>query len=89
MLDMGEPVRIADLARRLISESGRRIELVFTGLRPGEKLHEVLFGPDEISQTSAHPMIAIGRRAADQHCAVGAHRFRRGRFARSIARPRC
>ncbi len=44
VLDMGEPVRIVDLARRLINESGKRIEVVYTGLRPGEKLHEVLFG---------------------------------------------
>lgn len=58
VLDMGEPVRIADLARRLIKESGKRIELVFTGLRPGEKMHEILFGPDELPQPSAHPLIA-------------------------------
>ena len=44
MLDMGEPVRIVDVAQRLIAQSGKRIEIVFTGLRPGEKLHEVLLG---------------------------------------------
>ena len=39
---MGEPVRIADVARRLVDEADRTIEIVYTGLRPGEKLHEVL-----------------------------------------------
>src|SRR5699024_5948728 len=42
ILDMGEPVRILDIAKRMISMSGKRIEIVFTGLRPHEKLHEDL-----------------------------------------------
>lgn len=58
VLDMGEPVAIIDLARRLIAESDRKIEVQFTGMRPGEKLHEVLFGPDEIAQPSEHPLIS-------------------------------
>lgn len=58
VLDMGEPVPIVDLARRLIAESDRSIDLTFTGLRPGEKLHEVLFGPDELPQPSEHPLIS-------------------------------
>lgn len=57
VLDMGEPVRIADLARRLINESGKRVEIQYTGLRPGEKLHEVLFSPDERAEVSEHPLI--------------------------------
>lgn len=57
VLDMGEPVRIADLARRLIAESKRPVEITYTGLRPGEKLHEVLFSPDERATVSEHPMI--------------------------------
>lgn len=57
VLDMGEPVRIADLARRLVAESDRPVEIVYTGLRPGEKLHEVLFAPDERSSVSEHAMI--------------------------------
>ena len=55
---MGEPVRIADLARRLIAESDRPVEIVYTGLRPGEKLHEVLFAPDEQPEISEHPLIS-------------------------------
>jgi len=58
VLDMGEPVKIADLARRLIAEASRPIQLEFTGLRPGEKLHEVLFGPDEEATVSEHPLIS-------------------------------
>jgi len=58
VLDMGEPVRIADLAQRLIAESDRRVEIVYTGLRPGEKMHEVLFSPDEEPQASSHPLIS-------------------------------
>ena len=58
VLDMGEPVRIADVARRLADQADRPIEIVYTGLRPGEKLHEVLQGSDEDPQPSAHPLIA-------------------------------
>ena len=58
VLDMGEPVKISDLARRLVKESGKRIEVVYTGLRPGEKLHEVLFSPDEQAEVSEHPLIS-------------------------------
>lgn len=58
VLDMGEPVRIADLAQRLIAESDRPIDVVYTGLRAGEKMHEVLFGPDEIAQVTEHALIS-------------------------------
>ena len=44
VLDMGEPVRILDVAQRMIALSGKQVEIVFTGLRPGEKLHEELVG---------------------------------------------
>ncbi len=58
VLNMGEPVRISDLAHRLVAESGEDIEVVFTGLRPGEKLHEVLFSPQEEPMESGHPLIS-------------------------------
>lgn len=57
VLDMGEPVRIADVARHLADASARPVEVVFTGLRPGEKLHEVLHATDERPRPSAHPLI--------------------------------
>ena len=58
VLDMGEPVRIADVAQRLADQADRTIEIVFTGLRPGEKLHEVLLGRDEDDNRPAHPQIS-------------------------------
>jgi FlaA1/EpsC-like NDP-sugar epimerase len=58
VLDMGEPVKIADVAKRLADQAGRPIEITYTGLRPGEKLHEVLQGHDEVPRPSAHPLIA-------------------------------
>jgi FlaA1/EpsC-like NDP-sugar epimerase len=58
VLDMGTPVRIADVARRLINEANADVEIVYTGLRRGEKLHEVLFGDDEHPRASAHPLIS-------------------------------
>ncbi len=58
VLDMGEPVRIVDVARRLIEQTHRKIDIHFTGLRAGEKLHEVLLSTDEEPQPSAHPLIS-------------------------------
>jgi FlaA1/EpsC-like NDP-sugar epimerase len=57
ILDMGEPVRIADLARTLIAASGKEVEIAYTGLRPGEKVHEQLVDGDEIAMCTAHPLI--------------------------------
>jgi FlaA1/EpsC-like NDP-sugar epimerase len=47
VLEMGEPVKIADLARKMIALSGVPASVVYTGLRPGEKLHETLVGEAE------------------------------------------
>jgi FlaA1/EpsC-like NDP-sugar epimerase len=70
VLDMGEPVRIVDLARDLISlsglEVGRDIDIAFTGLRPGEKLYEELFVDGEDYQRTAHEKIFIASNASRQ-----------------------
>lgn len=58
VLDMGAPVRIADVASQLASKSPRPIEITFTGLRPGEKLHEVLLGAEEPDDRPVHPLIS-------------------------------
>ncbi len=57
VLDMGNPVRIYDVARQLASSVTPELPIVFTGLRPGEKLHEDLFCDDEVSRQSAHELI--------------------------------
>jgi FlaA1/EpsC-like NDP-sugar epimerase len=61
MLDMGEPIRISDLAGDLIRSRGMRpgidIQIVFTGLRPGERLTEELLAPDEGWRPTTHPAI--------------------------------
>ena len=67
-LDMGEPVRIIDLARRLIHLSGRvpnrDVDVIVIGPRPGEKVVEELMGPGEQFVPSAHPGIAVSWPAA-------------------------
>ncbi len=57
VLDMGEPVLIAELAARIADLAGATVEIVETGLRPGEKLHEDLIGVDEVGTRRAHPLI--------------------------------
>ncbi|SNR77083.1 polysaccharide biosynthesis protein [Blastococcus mobilis] len=58
VLDMGTPVRIRDVATHLINLEGRPIDIEITGLRPGEKLHEDLFGSGEHGSRPIHPMIS-------------------------------
>jgi FlaA1/EpsC-like NDP-sugar epimerase len=58
VLDMGEPVRIADVAQRLIEQTDRPIDIEYTGLRPGEKLHEVLLSRGEADLRPMHPLIS-------------------------------
>jgi len=58
VLDMGEPVRIADVAHRLATTAPRPVEIVYTGLRPGEKLHEVLLGAGEDAVRAIHPLVS-------------------------------
>jgi FlaA1/EpsC-like NDP-sugar epimerase len=70
VLDMGEPVRILDLARNMIRLSGkepdRDVPIEFVGARPGEKLHEELWGDDEEVRPTTHPKIQrVKRTGAD------------------------
>ncbi|MFP4511834.1 MAG: polysaccharide biosynthesis protein [Acidimicrobiales bacterium] len=58
VLDMGEPVRIDDVARRLIAASDRPLRIVYTGLRPGEKLREDLWAEGEVDDRPFHPLIS-------------------------------
>ncbi|WP_308122961.1 polysaccharide biosynthesis protein [Microbacterium marinilacus] len=58
ILDMGEPVRILDIAERMIAMSGKELPVVFTGLREGEKLHEELVGERESASRRFHPKIS-------------------------------
>ena len=65
VLNMGQPIRITDLARDLIRLSSpvgeKDIGIVFTGLRPGEKLEEALFGPDEEAVETDSPFLLVAR----------------------------
>ncbi len=58
VLDMGAPVRILDVAEQLAAAAPQRIEIEFTGLRPGEKLHEDLISVGELDIRRAHPLIS-------------------------------
>jgi FlaA1/EpsC-like NDP-sugar epimerase len=68
VLDMGEPVKVLDLARDLVRlsglEEGRDIEIRITGMRPGEKLYEELFFSAEHAGPTEHPKVLRARNAA-------------------------
>jgi len=57
ILDMGEPVKIIDIANQLIASLSPGTKIEFTGLRPGEKMHEVLMSEAENGRTRQHPRI--------------------------------
>lgn len=64
VLDMGEPVKIVDLARNLIRLSGYKEEEIgieFSGIRPGEKMYEELLNPEEIQEKNIYPKIHVGK----------------------------
>jgi FlaA1/EpsC-like NDP-sugar epimerase len=70
VLDMGEPVKIVELARQMIRLAGLRPErdvaISYVGLRPGEKLHEALFHADEAPIATRHPALRLAApRTAD------------------------
>ncbi|WEV78221.1 nucleoside-diphosphate sugar epimerase/dehydratase [Janibacter cremeus] len=70
VLDMGEPMKIVDVAKTLIDLSQQKdIEIIYTGLRPGEKMSEELFTPGESIESTAHELVSsvdVPSLAADQ-----------------------
>ena len=81
-LDMGEPVPIRMLAEQMIRLAGKQpgcdIAIVYTGLRPGEKLHEVLFHEDEHYRPTSHSKIleAVAREVSSEQVRAGVERLR-------------
>ncbi|WP_088034095.1 polysaccharide biosynthesis protein [Evansella clarkii] len=67
VLDMGDPVKIVDLAKNLIKLSGHttdEIQIEFTGIRPGEKLYEELLNKNEVHEQQIYPNIYVGKTSA-------------------------
>ncbi len=69
VLDMGEQIKVADLARDMIRlsglEEGKDIEIVFTGLQPGEKMEEELFRKDELVERTEHDKVMVSKLNGD------------------------
>jgi FlaA1/EpsC-like NDP-sugar epimerase len=77
LFDMGKPVKIIDLAQRMIQlsglEAGKDIEIKYTGLRPGEKLFEELLNDGENTLPTHHPQIMIGKVRMYDLSEIGSH----------------
>jgi FlaA1/EpsC-like NDP-sugar epimerase len=74
VLDMGEPVKIVDLAVNLIKLSGYSVEEIginYSGIRPGEKMYEELLGENEVHGEAIFPKIFIGKASFEQESEVG------------------
>ena len=86
-LDMGEPVRILDLAEKVIRMSGREpgtdVQIEIVGPRPGERLQEIALDPDEDVVPSAHPSIMISRPKPADRVALRSNIARLEKFARA------
>ena len=89
ILDMGEPVKIVDLARDMISLSGLRypedVDIVFTGLRPGEKMYEELFYGSETTAKKVHEKIFCAQREPINPSAIKRHILELERSSRGSA----
>lgn len=75
VLDMGEPVKIIELARLLIRLSGKTeqdVPIAFTGLRPGEKLFEELLANDETTEPTPHPKLRVAKTSAQSVIGIDA-----------------
>jgi FlaA1/EpsC-like NDP-sugar epimerase len=72
MLDMGEPVKVLDLARDMIRLSGLQegvdINIEFSGVRPGEKLYEEMFFSHEVAEATEHPKILRAKSGIEHYC---------------------
>lgn len=74
VLDMGEPMKIVELARMLIRLSGRTeqdVPISYTGLRPGEKLYEELLADDETTEPTPHPKLRVAKTSGQQSVEIG------------------
>lgn len=89
VLDMGEPIKIIDVAKRLLAESDKHIEIEFSGLRDGEKVHEVLFSDSEQQTASSHPLISRVHASALDPESVSAKRPRLEVLNQLLAAPNC
>jgi FlaA1/EpsC-like NDP-sugar epimerase len=75
VLDMGEPVKIVELARMLIRLSGKTeqdIPIAYTGLRPGEKLFEELLADNETTEPTPHPKLRVAKTSGQQAAQIEA-----------------